>query len=156
MVTFLAGDLGCVERVESRMATEALGSLFEGYVAQPGPSLPDFVDIPGPLDLVVLDPGALSELSAACRMEFIADLQRLSRPTGVHVILSSCPSLAPDSLLSFYEGWTAEDGGRRAPRHRHPAGGGPRALAFPRVRRTRRPGAPARHNDATGSAPPAL
>ena len=130
VVTFLAGDLGCVERVESRMATEALGSMFEGYVAQAGPSLPDFVDIPGPLDLVVLDPGALSDLSAACRMEFIAHLQRLSGPTCVHVILSSCPSLAPDSLLSFYEGWTAEDGGRRrAPRHQHQAGGGPRALA---------------------------
>ena len=42
-------------------------AMFEGYVAQAGPSLPDFVDIPGPLDLVVLDPGALSELSAACR-----------------------------------------------------------------------------------------
>ena len=52
-VTFLAGDLGCVERVESRMATEALGSMFEGYVAQAGPCLPEFVDIPGPLDLVV-------------------------------------------------------------------------------------------------------
>jgi hypothetical protein len=113
VVTFLAGDLGCVERVESRMATEALGSMFEGYVAQAGPSLPDFVDIPGPLDLVVLDPGALSDLSAACRLEFIVDLQRLSRPTSVHLILSSCPSLAPDSLLSFYEGWTIEDGGRR-------------------------------------------
>ena len=36
-VTFLAGDLGCVERVESRMAAEALGSMFEGYVAQAGP-----------------------------------------------------------------------------------------------------------------------
>ena len=113
VVTFLAGDLGCVERVESRMATEALGSMFEGYVAQAGPSVPEFVDIPGPLDLVVLDPGALSELSVACRMEFIADLQRLSRPNSVHVILPSCPSLAPDSLLSFYEGWTVEEGGRR-------------------------------------------
>ena len=119
VVTFLAGDLGCVERVESRMATEALGSMFEGYVAQAGPSLPDFVDIPGPLDLVVLDPGV------ACRMEFIADLQRLSRPNSVHVILPSCPSLAPDSLLSFYEGWTVEAGGRRrrpTPRVRGPDG----------------------------------
>src|SRR5436190_1336248 len=39
VVTFLAGDLGCVERVESRMATEALGSMFEGYVAQAGPTV---------------------------------------------------------------------------------------------------------------------
>ena len=48
VVTFLAGDLGCVERVESRMATEALGSMFEGYVAQAGPCLPEFVDLPRP------------------------------------------------------------------------------------------------------------
>src|SRR4051794_30616592 len=33
-VTFVAGDLGCVERVESRMAAEALASIFESYVAQ--------------------------------------------------------------------------------------------------------------------------
>jgi hypothetical protein len=113
VVTFLAGDLGCVERVESRMATEALGSLFEGYVAQSGPCVPEFVDISGPLDLVVLDPSALSELSAACRMEFLADLQRLSRPSSVHVILPSCPTLAPESLLSFYDGWAVEEDARR-------------------------------------------
>jgi hypothetical protein len=120
VVTFLAGDLGCVERVESRMATEALGGMFEGFVAQAGPSLPEFVDVPGPLDLVVVDPGALSELSAACRLEFIADLQRLSRATAVHVILASCASLAPDSLLACYEGWTVEEGTRRK---RRTAGG---------------------------------
>ncbi|HUR94589.1 MAG TPA: hypothetical protein VMY76_08395 [Gemmatimonadales bacterium] len=113
VVTFLAGDLGCVERIESRMATEALGSLFEGYVAQAGPCLPEFVDVPGPLDLVVIDPGALSELGASCRLEFVTDLQRLSRPGCIHVILPSCPSLAPESLLSFYEGWTVEVDGRR-------------------------------------------
>ncbi|MEP7175881.1 MAG: hypothetical protein ABI860_04960 [Gemmatimonadales bacterium] len=113
VVTFLAGDLGCVERVESRMATEALGSLFEGYVAPAGPCLPEFVDVSGPLDLVVIDPGALSELSAACRLAFVADLQRLSAPRSVHVILPCCPSLAPESLLSYYEGWTVENGPRR-------------------------------------------
>jgi hypothetical protein len=113
VVTFLTGDLGCVERVESRMAAEALGSMFEGYVAQAGPCLPEFVDVPGPLDLVVIDPGALTDLGATCRMEFIADLQRLSRPGSVHVLLPSCPSLAPESLLTYYEGWTVEEGGRR-------------------------------------------
>jgi len=113
VVTFLACDLGCVERVESRMATEALGSMFEGYVAQTGPCLPEFVDVPGPLDLVVIDPGALSELCAQSRKEFIADVQRLSRPSSVHVLLPSCPSLAPESLLTYYDGWTVEEGGRR-------------------------------------------
>jgi hypothetical protein len=122
-VTFLAGDLGCVERVESRMAEEALGSMFEGYVAQTGPCLPDFVDLPRELDLVVLDPGALTELGANCRMEFITDVQRHSHPGAVHVILPCCPSMAPESLLVYYEGWTIEDSGRR----RRRGGGGRRA-----------------------------
>ena len=112
-VTFLAGDLGCVERVESRMAAEALGSMFEGYVAQTGPCLPEFVDLPRELDLVVLDPGALLDLGANCRTEFVADIQRHSRPGAVHVILPCCPSLAPETLLTLYEGWSVEEDGRR-------------------------------------------
>jgi hypothetical protein len=112
-VIFLAGDLGCVERVESRMAEEALGSMFEGYVAPVGPCLPDFIELPRELDLVVLDPGALLELGTTCRLEFLADLQRHSRPGAVHVILPCCPSIAPESLLAFYEGWTIEEGARR-------------------------------------------
>ena len=32
-VTFVAGDLGAVERVESRMAAEALASIFDAFVA---------------------------------------------------------------------------------------------------------------------------
>jgi hypothetical protein len=113
MVTFVAADLGCVERVESRMAAEALGCMFEGYVAQTGPCLPEFIELPRELDLVVLDPGALLDLGASCRLEFITDLQRLSRPGAVHVILPCCPSMAPESLLAYYDGWTVEDGGRR-------------------------------------------
>ena len=122
VVTFLAGDLGCVERVESRMAAEALGCLFEGYVAQTGPCLPEFVDLPREVDLVVLDPSALLELGTTCRMEFIADLQRHSAPTAVHVILPCCPSIAPESLLAYYEGWTVEESSRR----RRRSGGGRR------------------------------
>ena len=113
VVTFLAGDLGCVERVESRMAAEALGSLFEAYVTQPGPSLPQCVDIGDALDLVVLDPGALTELSAACRKEYVAELQARSRPGSVHIVLPCCPTLAPEALLALYDGWTVEDDGRR-------------------------------------------
>jgi hypothetical protein len=95
------------------MAAEALGCMFEGYVAQTGPCLPEFIELPRELDLVVLDPGALLDLGASCRLEFITDLQRLSRPGAVHVILPCCPSMAPESLLAYYDGWTVEDGGRR-------------------------------------------
>jgi hypothetical protein len=126
IVTFLAGDLGCVERVESRIAAEALGSMFDGYVAQAGPCLPEFVDIGQALDLVVLDPGALAELGAACRVEFLADIQRRSRPGSVHVLLPSCPALAPEALLAFYDGWTVEED----PKRRRRAGGGRRPDGF--------------------------
>jgi hypothetical protein len=122
VVTFLAGDLGCVERVESRIAAEALGSMFEGYVAQAGPCLPEFLGIGECLDLVVLDPGALAHLGASCRLEFLADLQRRSRPGTVHVILPSCPALAPEALLAMYDGWNVEDEMKR----RRRAGGGRR------------------------------
>jgi len=122
VVTFLAGELGCVERVESRVAAESLGSMFEGYVAAAGPALPDFVDVPRALDLVVLDPGALADLGAACRMAFVTDLQQRSRPGAVHIILPSCPALAPQALLALYDGWTVEEDNRR----RRRSGGGRR------------------------------
>jgi len=113
VVTFLACDLGCVERVESRMAAEALGSLFEAYVAQPGPSLPQCVDIGDAIDLVVLDPGALTDLTATCRKQFVAQLQERSRPGSIHIVLPSCPTLAPEAFLVLYDGWTVEEDGRR-------------------------------------------
>ena len=91
--------------------------MFDGYVAQTCPFLPDFVDLPRDLDLVVLDPGALLHLGATCRMEFIGDLQRHSRPGAVHVILPCCPSIAPDSLLCCYDGWVIEEDNRRRRRN---------------------------------------
>jgi len=112
-VTFIAGDLGCVERVESRMASEALASLFEGYVAQLGPCLPEFLGPLEELDLIVLDPAALAELSAPLRAEVLQDLQRRSRPGGVHVVLGSCPALAPEALRGFYDGWGVEEDPKR-------------------------------------------
>lgn len=110
-VTFIANDLGCVERVESRMAAESLAG-FEGYVAQLGPGLPDFVEVE-PLHMVVIDPAAIADLSAGVRARLLDDLQRRSRPGGVHVILGSCPGLAPHTLRALYDGWEAEEESRR-------------------------------------------
>jgi len=112
-VTFLAGDLGCVERVESRMAAEALSSLFESYVTQLDPCLPEFLHSLDGFDIVVLDPGVLLDLGHRCRADFIADLQRRSRPGGVHVLLPTAPSIAPDALRPFYGDWTVEEIRRR-------------------------------------------
>jgi hypothetical protein len=108
-VTYLAGELGCVERVESRMAAEALSSLFESYVTQFDPVLPEFLGFLEGFDIVVLDPGVLLELGAGGRNELILDLQRRSRPGGVHVILPTCTAIVPEALRSLYGGWNQEE-----------------------------------------------
>lgn len=108
-VTFLAGELGCVERVESRMAAEALSSLFESYVTGFDPVLPEFLSFLEGFDVVVLDPGVLLDLGAAGRNDLIVDLQRRSRPGGIHVILPTCRAIAPEGLRSLYTGWDQEE-----------------------------------------------
>jgi hypothetical protein len=108
-VTFLADDLGCVERVESRMAEEALSSVFESFVTQLDQPLPEFMSFLAGFDIVVLDPDVLVDLAPRLRAELIHDLQQRSRVQGVHVILPSCPALTPDALRGLYAGWTQEE-----------------------------------------------
>jgi hypothetical protein len=112
-VTFLAGDMGCVERVESRMAQEALASVFESYVTQLDQPLPTFLGFLEGFDIVVIDPAFLKNLGARARGELVGDLQQRSRPGGVHVILPSCKALTPDALHSLYAGWTQEEEPKR-------------------------------------------
>jgi hypothetical protein len=112
-VTFIAANLGCVERVESRMATEALASLFESYVTPLDQALPEFLGFLSDVDLVVLDPGVLLDLSPAGRLELVADLQARSRPGGVHVLLPTCKAMSRDALRSMYPGWIQEEDPKR-------------------------------------------
>jgi hypothetical protein len=124
-VTFIAGDLGCVERVESRMAAEALASMFESYVTQLDQALPEFLGFVTGVDMVVLDPSVLADLGAADRAELIGDLQARSRPGGIHVLLPTCKAIGSDALRSLYPGWTQEEDPkrrRRAPDHRRQDG----------------------------------
>jgi hypothetical protein len=122
-VTFLADDLGCVERVESKMAEEALSSVFESFVTQLDQPLPEFMSFLSGFDVVVIDPDVMVDLSASDRAELVQDLQYRSRPEGVHVILPTCPALAPEALRGMYDGWTQEEelkrrrrgDGKRAP-----------------------------------------
>jgi hypothetical protein len=120
-VTFVACDVGSVERVESRMAAEALASLFEGFVAQLGPTLPGFLESLDRLDIIVLDPGTLAEFKSEVRAALLADLQGRSRPGGVHVVLADCRSLSADAILASYEGWAVEE---EPIRHSRRNGGG--------------------------------
>jgi hypothetical protein len=112
-VTFLADDLGCVERVESKMAEEALSSVFESFVTQLDQQLPAFMSFLADFDIVVLDPEVLADLPVRARGKLVHDLQQRSRPLGVHVILPTCAALSPDALRSMYEGWTQEELKRR-------------------------------------------
>ena len=119
VVTFLASNLGAVERVESRMAEEALSSLFESYVTQFDP-IPPFLNPLVDFDVVVLDPGVLLDLAGSSRNELILDLQRRSRPGGIHVILPTCRAIAPEALRPLYGGWIREEEPKRKRRGSNP------------------------------------
>jgi hypothetical protein len=101
-VTFLASDLACVERVESRVAAESLGSSFLALVAQIGSWLPE---LPGPAHLVVMDAGALEQLGIAARRRVLGMLQDRTHQGGAHLIVPSEHALAPEAFLSSYQAW---------------------------------------------------
>lgn len=106
MVTFIAADIGAVERVESGLANEALASTADCFCVQPGCWLPPFY---APLDLVVLDTGCLGDVDAPTRATFLAHLQRVTGPGGVHVLMPGRSGLAPEALLSAYDGWARDE-----------------------------------------------
>lgn len=105
-VTFISSDLGSVERIESGMANESLASLFTAYFVQPGGWLPSFN---APLALVVIDLGSLKGSNLRARTRFLRELQAATVTGGVHVLLPGRGSLAPEAMLSFYEGWARDD-----------------------------------------------
>lgn len=120
VVTFLAADLGAVERVETRVASEALGGLFEAFVVQLGGWLPD-----GPqVDLVVLDAGAFADVPGALQGEFLRDAQARTSVGGVHVILPGGDGFAPEALLAHYDdaGWEPDRIGKSRRTDRRAAG----------------------------------
>ena len=120
VVTFLAADLGAVERVETRVASEALGGLFEAFVVQLGGWLPA-----GPqVDLVVLDAGAFADVPGALQGEFLRDAQARTGVGGVHVILPGGDGFAPEALLSHYDdqGWEPDRIGKSRRTDRRAAG----------------------------------
>lgn len=108
-VTFIAWDLGAVDRVEMRLADEALASISDCFFVQPGCWLPE---APLPFELVVLDAGAFAEVEPPARAAFLRQVQERTAPGGVHVLLPGAPGLAPEALLSGYDGWTGDEMGR--------------------------------------------
>lgn len=105
-VTYIAADMGAVERVESGLANEALASTAECYFVQPGCWLPPFV---AALDLVVIDAACLGDVDVPARALFLSQLQAATGPGGVHVLMPGGAGLAPEALLSAYEGWARDE-----------------------------------------------
>ncbi|HXE56845.1 MAG TPA: hypothetical protein VNK43_02490 [Gemmatimonadales bacterium] len=118
-VTFVAADLGCVERVESRMASESLGTRFTALALQIDHWLPETEQPP---HVLVLDTAALAGAEPGLRAEILATLQEQTAPGGVHLVLPGSPALAPDTLASLYpRGWTRERRGGERRRGGRPA-----------------------------------
>jgi hypothetical protein len=88
-------------------------------VAPLGPTLPGFLEGLERLDILVLDPNTLAGFKPHARAALLSDLQRRSRPGGVHVVLGGSGALSPDSIRGLYEGWTVEE----EPTRRKRAGG---------------------------------
>jgi len=104
-VTFIAGDLACVERVESRMITESLAEQFAAYVAQLGHWLPE---LDGSAHLVVMDAGSLQQITARDRQSMIRSLQSSTVDGGVHIIVPGLRAFVPEAFLTLYPDWSRE------------------------------------------------
>lgn len=108
-VTFMAADLGSVTRVESRFESEALTAAFVAYVVDFAAWLPPLGD---DIALAVLDAGALKDLDPDTRAGLVHALQERTSGGGVHVLLPGSRGLAPEALVSLYDGWVREAAGR--------------------------------------------
>jgi len=109
-VHFVAANIGTVERVESRMASESLGSQFQALVVQVGGRLAAFVP---PFQLAVIDATELTPLDPDARRAVLEQIQALTEPGGVHAVLPA-RGLAPHAFRTMYEGWNEEEGERPA------------------------------------------
>jgi hypothetical protein len=106
VVTFLAAVLGSVERVESGLAGEPLARTAVCFFVQPGCWLPPFSSA---LDLLVLDASSLGDVEPADRAVFIRQLQSVTAPGGVHLILPGSGGMAPEAVIAWYDNWPRDE-----------------------------------------------
>ena len=108
-VTFMAGDLGSVTRLESRFESEALASAFDAYVV-------DFALWRPALDdgsaIAVLDVSALGALDPACARGSSATSSAAPAPPASTSCFRAAAAGLPDTLLGLYNGWVREEVGR--------------------------------------------
>jgi hypothetical protein len=116
-VVFWASEIGVIERMEQRAATESLATRCFAQMVQFGYRLPMCA---APFDLMVVDLGALAELDSPTRFDALRALQTLTHEHGLHVLLPSS-TLVPEAVFTFYDGWEREEPPRRK-RGPRPAG----------------------------------
>lgn len=104
-VTYVDDNIGSVERVESRVASEALGAAFDAYVLTSASWLAMYLE--RPWALVVVDLGALVAADAAARLHFLERLIACTDAAGVHVLVPG-GGLAPDAVRGCYTGWIGD------------------------------------------------
>jgi hypothetical protein len=105
-VVFAGNDMTFVDQVESKVAEEALGHYCSTYVA-PTSEFPS--ELPAQVNIVVIDTATLGHETSTRRREILERLMERTAPSGVHLIMPSAHSLAPDAYLSHYAEWTRED-----------------------------------------------
>lgn len=101
-VVFLDEELGSVERVETKVGAEALGTDFTAFVTQLGEWLPPLLQ---PIDLAIIDVSALSRLSYGRRRALLQQVQSVTRRGGVHALIPGEVPSAPEGFLSHYPDW---------------------------------------------------
>ncbi len=102
-VLFIDSTLPSVEQVESRAATEELGSRVQALVVQLGQWFPEAAP-----SLVVLDPKALNDLDAPDRVRLLDALKQMTINGGIHCFLptrASDGTLAPVVVRAHYGEW---------------------------------------------------
>jgi hypothetical protein len=104
-VTFLAGSLTLIERLERRVAEESLAGLLEAFVVQLGrPWLPP---AEAPTQLVVIDTGEVGSLAEAEQRTLISALQQRLGPIGAHVLLGHAGRVG--TISAWYAEWRRAD-----------------------------------------------
>ncbi|MES2124518.1 MAG: hypothetical protein V4503_07485 [Gemmatimonadota bacterium] len=104
-VTFLANDIGAIDRAESRISVESLSSTFEAMYIQFGDWLPD---VGAEFVLVVVDAGTLAALSPGNRRELLAELQRRTAAAGLHALVPDSLGTGPEGFAGHYAAWQRE------------------------------------------------
>jgi hypothetical protein len=100
-VTCLFGDNATCTRIETRTAAESLTGNFEAYVAMLGTWFPP---LGSPVHLVVIDAGTLAALPSPRRVALMAEMQDVTVPGGIHVLMPTAGGAA-EAWVSLYPDW---------------------------------------------------